>query len=225
MELTHPPTEAALAHWSPDGRQIAFSATAPGKPWKIFLVSRDGGSPRPITSDDAMETDPTWSPDGKQLAFGHYDVLHPEKTFIQLWNLGTQELSQLPGSQGIFAPRWSPNGRYIIGISVGNGELKLYDVKTQQWRQVSLNRSFGYLTWSRDSSYVYFDTFLNKETGYYRVRISDGKVEKVADLKKARLFHGQFGPGSWSGVAPGEVPLFPRDISSQEVYSFDLQLP
>jgi hypothetical protein len=66
---------------------------------------------------------------------------------------------------------------------------------------------------------------LNKESGYYRIRISDGQVEKIADLKRARLFRGQFGPGSWSGLGPGEVPLLPRDISAQEIYAFDLQLP
>jgi len=26
-------------------------------------------------------------------------------------------------------------------------------------------------------------------------------------------------------LGPGEVPLFPRDISAQEIYAFDLQLP
>jgi hypothetical protein len=101
----------------------------------------------------------------------------------------------------------------------------LYDVKTQQWRTFSPDMSFGYLSWSRDSAYVYFDTFFSKETGYFRIRISDSKVEKIADLKNSRLFHGQFGPGSWSGLGPGEVPLFPRDISAQEIYAFDLQLP
>ena len=40
----------------------------------------------------------------------------------------------------------------------------------------------GYLTWSPDSAYVYYDTFLNKEIGSYRFRIGYGKVEKVADL-------------------------------------------
>jgi hypothetical protein len=50
-------------------------------------------------------------------------------------------------------------------------------------------------------------------------------MEKIADLKNARLFRGQFGPGSWTGLGPGDVPLFPRDISTQEIYGFDLQLP
>ena len=164
-------------------------------------------------------------PDGKQLAFGDYDIFHPEKTFINVLNVETNQFSQLPGSTGIFGPRWSPDGRHIIGIGVGNNTLMLYEVGTQKWRELRVDRLFGYLSWSRDSAYVYFDTFLNKESGHYRIRISDSKTDKVADLKKARLFRSPFSPGSWTGLGPGEVPLFPRDISTQEIYAFDLQLP
>jgi hypothetical protein len=101
----------------------------------------------------------------------------------------------------------------------------LYEVNTEKWRQLDIDLRFGYLAWSRDSAYVYFDTFLSKDSGYFRLRIRDSKVEKIADLKNARLFRGQFGPGSWTGLGPGDVPLFPRDISTQEIYAFDLQLP
>ena len=224
MQLTHAPMRTALAHWSPDGQQIAFSASVPGQPWKIYTIPRDGGNPKAVTSEEITETDPTWSGDGKQLAFARYDMFHVDKTSIRVWNVGTQEFSELPGASGIFAPRWSPDGHYIIGITVGNGKLMLYDTRTHEWRPVAVD-TVGYLTWSRDSAYVYYDTFLNKNVGYYRVRISDGKIEKVADLKTARLFRGQFGPGSWTGLGPGEVPLLPRDISAQEIYAFDLQLP
>ena len=177
----------------------------------MFLISKDGGSPQALTSDDIRETDPTWSPDGATLAFGHVDDAHPERTFIELYNLKTRQISQLPGSQGIFARRWSPDGRYIIAITVAtNDMLMLYEVKNQKWPQLdTIVTSFGYIAWSRDSAYVYFDTLLSGDAGYYRLRISDSKLEKLADLKKVRQFHGQFGPGSWTGLAPGDVPLLP----------------
>jgi hypothetical protein len=126
---------------------------------------------------------------------------------------------------GIFAPRWSPDGRFIIAVSVDNNKLMLYDVKAAKWRSLDVGLNFGYLAWSHDSAYVYFDTFLSSDSGYFRVRISDGKIEKIADLKKIRQFPGQFGPGSWTGLAPGEIPLLPRNISTEEIYAFDLQLP
>jgi hypothetical protein len=85
--------------------------------------------------------------------------------------------------------------------------------------------AFGYIAWSQDSAYVYFDTFFGNAIGYYRLRLSDLKLERVFDLKKIRRFGGQFGPGSWTGLGPGDVPLLPRDISTQEIYAFDLKLP
>jgi hypothetical protein len=55
--------------------------------------------------------------------------------------------------------------------------------------------------------------------------VKDLKLEKLIDLKKTKLFLGQFGPTPWTGIGPGDVPLFPRDISTQEIYAFDLHLP
>ena len=180
-----------------------------------------------ITPDPVVETDPTWSADGKILAFGRVDTLHPEKAYIALYALDKRELTPLPGSQGIFAPRWSPNGRYIIAITAGgNDKLMLYDVKEAKWRELPLDiRSFGYLSWSADSTSIYFDTYLSGTNGFYRVRISDGKLEKIADLSKLRQYNDQFGPSSWTGIDPHDVPLIPRDISTQEIYAFDLDLP
>jgi hypothetical protein len=143
-----------------------------------------------------------------------------------LFDTKTRQISQLPGSTGIFAPRWSPDGRYIAAISSGNNKLMLFEAKASQWRQLDAGLDlFGYLAWSHDSAYLYFDTLLSGSSGYFRLRISDSKLEKLVDLKKVRQFRSQFGPGSWTGLAPGETLIVPRDISTQEIYAFDLQLP
>ena len=57
------------------------------------------------------------------------------------------------------------------------------------------------------------------------LRISDAKLEKLADLSKIKGFPIQFGPGTWTGLGPGDGVLLSRDISTQEIYAFDLQLP
>jgi len=227
LQLTYPPMRAALDHWSPDGQQIAFSGAFPGKPWQVLLISRDGGSPQALTSEDAQETDPTWSSDGNTLAIGHHDTVHPDQTYIELLDLKTRQFSQLPDSKGIFAPRWSPDGRYIIAITAAaNDQLLLFDTKNQKWRALETkHNSFGYLAWSPDSNYVYFDTVLQTDSGYYRLHISDSKLERLVDLKKIRTFKDQFGPSSWTGLGPGETLLLPRDISTQEIYAFDLEAP
>jgi Tol biopolymer transport system component/predicted Ser/Thr protein kinase len=226
LQLTYRPMRTGLAHWSPDGQQIAFSGALPGKPWKLYLISKDGGSPQPLTQEQATETDPTWSPDGNTLAFGHYDAFSADNTFVAMYDLKTHQSSKMPGSQGIFAPRWSPDGRYMLAESYDNTKLLLLDLKSQKWQPVvtDVKVSFGYMTWSHDSAYVYFDTFTGDQA-YYRLRLSDLKTEKVADLTKLRVYVSQYGPGPWTGLGPGDVPLFPRDISTQEIYALDLQMP
>jgi WD40-like Beta Propeller Repeat len=113
LQLTYPPQRAATPHWSPDGKTIAFSSATPGKPWKVVVISPDGGTPESLTSKESPETDPTWSPDGATLAFSSNDSLHPETQFIQLFNLSNRQLSPLPASEPVFGPRWSPDGRFI----------------------------------------------------------------------------------------------------------------
>jgi serine/threonine protein kinase/Tol biopolymer transport system component len=226
VQLTYPPMRTATPHWSPDGKTIAFSAATPGKPWKVCVIFPDGGLPEPITSAETLETDPTWSPDGATLAFSSNDNLHPESMFVQLFDLKSRQLSRIPGSEPVFGPRWSPDGRSIAVISFDNSRLMLLDVKAQKLRTLAAGLgTIGYLAWSPDGSSIYFDTLLTPNPGYYRLRIKDVKLERLIDLKGIRTFTGQFGPGSWTGLGPNQTPLFVRDLSTQEIYAFDWQLP
>jgi len=227
VQLTFPPMQAALAHWSPDGQRIAFVGASPTSSWKVFVVSKDGGNPEPApVVGQSLETDPTWSQDGSKIAFGLVEQSQSQSTSIQLFDLNTHQLSKLPGSDGVYAPRWSPDGHYIVGLAADGNALMIYDCRKNSWKKLETGLdSFGYMTWSPDSAYVYFDTTLSS-AGYFRVRIGDLKLEKLADLTKIRRFSDQFGPGSyWSGLGPGQTLLLSRDISTQEIYSFDLQLP
>jgi serine/threonine protein kinase/Tol biopolymer transport system component len=129
LQLTYAPLYCAIPRWSPDGKQIAFDAAQYGKPWKIFLVSTQGGAPKELLSETRSELDPTWSHDGKQIAFGRQDV--PESQVINVLDLATHQLSVLPGSQGTFSPRWSPDGRFLAALSSDSQKLVLFDFRTQ----------------------------------------------------------------------------------------------
>ena len=56
--------------WSPDGRWIAFGATAPGivRP-DIFIVDVAGGAPRQLTTEPSYETMMSWAADGASVYF------------------------------------------------------------------------------------------------------------------------------------------------------------
>jgi Tol biopolymer transport system component len=226
VQLTFPPLVAALPHWSPDGRRIAFAGYLPGKTWQIHLTSRDGGPAERLTGGDQPENDATWSPDGATLAFGTNDPPLGEKSAIKLVDMKTRQVSVLAGSKGIFGCRWSPDGNYLVGLSSDNSRLMLYEFGTKTWRELPHGPGLlGYLAWSADSSSIYFDTLINDEPGYFRVRVSDSRPERVASFQNFRMYPGPFGPGSWTGLGPGDILLTVRDISSQEIYALDVQWP
>ena len=225
MQLTYPPFQATGPRWSPDATRISFSGAKPGEPYRIYMISADGGNPEQLTAG-AGDLDPSWSKDGNAIMFGVFPAPDkPESAKIMVLDLKTRALNQVAGSQGICCPRWSPDGRYVAAISGDNQKLLLLDLTTQEWRQQWSDKmgTVGYLTWSPDSKYLGFDTSFTADPGFFRVRVGDGQIERVVSLSKIRRSLSQW--GEWSGMAPDGSPIVVRDISSQEIYALDWQLP
>jgi Tol biopolymer transport system component len=172
--------------------------------------------------------DPGWSPDGNSLVFGSVGVdanSSSPATTIQMLDLRTNQVSTLPGSEGFFSPRWSPNGHFLVALTSDSQELMLYDFMARTW-SVLAKHPIGYPSWSKDSKYVFFDdTSFTESPGFYRVRISDRVIQRVASLQDIRQVVLEWPFGSWTGVAPDDSPLVQRDVGTQEIYALDLELP
>jgi Tol biopolymer transport system component len=128
LQLSFPPLRALAPRWSPDGKRIIFQGMLPGKPWKILLVSSEGGSPQQLMSEDCAEWGPTWAPDGASIVFEARVTLSDRA--IRLLDLRTNQISLLSGAMMMFSPRWSPDGRYIAGMPFDSRKLMLFDVTT-----------------------------------------------------------------------------------------------
>jgi eukaryotic-like serine/threonine-protein kinase len=217
VQLTFPPLQVFLPRWAPDGKQIAFAATSPGKAQSIYLIPAEGGQPEQVTKGPGNELDVGWSSDGNQLLFGtSADAPAPA---IYLLNLNTRERSKLPGSDGLFSPRWSPDGHYIAAATIDGESLRLFEVATQKWVELA-KLPIGYPNWSRDSKFLFFDSS-GPDAVLYRVRISDRKLEKLAGLANIR----RTGTFAWTGLDRNDAPLLLRDVGVDEIYTLEWNLP
>ena len=218
LQLSFPPMRPLLPRWSPDGKQIAFYNAASGKPSKIFIVSSDGGPPQELMPNDpAVEVDADWSPDGSQIVFGGDFVA---QSGIRILDMKTHHVSDVPGSKGLFSPRWSPNGKYLIAMTITSLKMLLYDFETGKWSDLRDGIS-NFPNWSHDSKYIYCLQTPNN-AAVLRIRISDRKLEKIADLSTLPIT-GYY--GLWLGLTPDDSPLLLRDAGTQDIYALDWQAP
>ncbi|MGC1619710.1 MAG: protein kinase [Candidatus Acidiferrum sp.] len=221
LQLVLPPMLAYLPRWSPDGKQIAFFGHPPGEPFQIYLIPAEGGSPELIYRSSINSADPNWSPDGNSLVFGE-NSLNNQGSAIYVLDLKTRMPTKLPGSDGFYSPRWSPDGRYIAALTLDSLKLMLFNFTTQKWSALA-NIFVAYPAWSRDGRYIYFDGILDNQESYYRVQVINGKLEPIFSMKVFQAAGGPF--GNWSGLAPDESPLLVRDASIQEIYALDWEHP
>ena len=214
------PVFADSPQWSPDGKQIAFSGGDPEHPTGLFLISANGGTPRPLSAGPWNLVAPSWI-SGDSIVFT--EGLGAEVGgVVKRMNINTAQVSMLPEAKNLYAPHASPDGHFIAGASVDGQALWLFDLSSKKWSEL-LQMNVGSTSWSPDSKYIYFDTGLSENPAFYRVRVADRKLERIADLKGFRRV--VFGWLPWSGVTPDGAPLLPRDISSQEVYALDFEAP
>jgi Tol biopolymer transport system component/predicted Ser/Thr protein kinase len=225
LQLTYPPMTASLPVWSPDGSQVAYISGQAGKPWKIFLVSAQAGSPEELLPENIAEIDATWSPDGTQLAFGRHSNTNTGTVNIQIVDMKTRQASTLPGSTGLFSPRWSPDGRYLAAVSVeGSKKLMLYDFRSQKWSEwLTVANNVSYPSWSADSRYIYYDNLATDNPKCRRVKLGESHPEELFSLNSLRRYLGPW--GTWGGMGPDDSRLFVRDVSTQDIYALVVDFP
>jgi hypothetical protein len=116
----------------------------------------------------------------------------PEALAIYVVDLKTKQVSTLPGSDGLFSPRYSPDGRFLVAIpGKDQTKLMLFDFQTQKWSEwTKAVGQIGFISWSKDGKYLYFDTLMTSAPFFGRVKVGQTQFEPVVDLKGIRRFLG-----------------------------------
>jgi Tol biopolymer transport system component/DNA-binding winged helix-turn-helix (wHTH) protein len=130
----HPPERVAAsssfegdAHFSPDGRQLAFTSGRSGK-IAIWVAAANGSHARQLTSDRwAWQGSPNWSPDGRVIAFDAHDA----DGHVHIWTIPAEggyarRLTSATGDQT--APTWSRDGKWIYYSDNRDGSRDIWRV-------------------------------------------------------------------------------------------------
>jgi Tol biopolymer transport system component/DNA-binding winged helix-turn-helix (wHTH) protein len=225
LQLTSFPMQVYMMRWSPDDKWIVFMGKEPGKPWTLYLTPAEGGTAQPLLSEGCNQGDPGWSPDGRSLVFGRLPEYMAEDSSpkkIYVLDLKTKRLETLPGSEGLFSPRWSPDGRYVAAITQDQRRLMLFNFAAQTWEEL-VEASINNPVWSRDAKYIYFHSFMQEGQPIYRVGIRSRKLEQIASFNQAR--QADVIDYTFSGLAPDDSPLVRALQWAADIYVLDWQAP
>jgi Tol biopolymer transport system component/predicted Ser/Thr protein kinase len=150
--------------WSPDGRQIAYTARpGPDQDTEIMVMNADGSDARPVTDNDEDDADPDWSPDGEWIAFtsnrdGDFD--------IYVMRVDGSDVEQLTFNSELtdLTPRWSPDGTRIgyharVGNNRDTSEIYIVDATGGAPYQLTGNEVRDeWIDWSPDGRMVAYSS-------------------------------------------------------------------
>ncbi len=164
-----------------------------GESSHLYVYDLEGHSLTQITSGDFEEDEAAWSPDGRSIVIvsnrddpdASYssdlwivaaDVAESSESMIRLTNDSDTKQS----------PAWSPDGEliaYITAVDGVYGQQRIAVVATAGGKPriitAELDRWIRSFEFSGDGAWIYFNYEDSGTTGLARVRIRDGRIEKL----------------------------------------------
>src|SRR5689334_6146562 len=131
--LTSTPSVEIDPYFSPDGSQIAFTATIAGNT-DVYVVPAAGGDPKRLTYHPGIDRVRGWKPDGKSVIFASNRTGTPQQSYMQLWTIsvdgGLEEMLPLPRA---FSGAYSPDGARLAYEEFATVFVPEW-IETSMWR-------------------------------------------------------------------------------------------
>lgn len=148
IETIHLPGLVSIGSvsWSPDGKQLVFSAIDKTGYNDLYLYSIDRKELRRLTTDYYDDRDPSWSPSGDEIAFSsdRSTFGFDGKYNIFLYNLRSAQVQPLIiGDENYQSPAWSPSGQQLVFTSDFDGARNIWvlDLKGRSHQLAGTNFS------------------------------------------------------------------------------------
>lgn len=220
IQLTSSPLMVIHPNWSPDGSQIAVQSYRSG-PAEVYLAPAAGGEAQrllPKTEADAEREDPDWAPDSHSIAYALVRSEVNADSGIHIFDIRTRKDVRLPDSNGLWRPRWSPDGHFVAALTRDLQKLMLFNLDSHEWRQIEQGGSL-IAAWSHTGRGLYYQDLLEHDQPIYLIHPGRGKPKRVMDFA---TFLAEGVPRcALAGVAADDSLMIMIDRGSSNLYALE----
>jgi tricorn protease len=213
--LTSTPGAEIDPYFSPDGTQIAFTATVAGNT-DVYVMPTTGGDAKRLTFHPGFDRVRGWTPDGRRVIFASLRTSAPQQSYFQLWTIGLEgglpEPLPMPRA---FSAAYSADGRKLAYEEITTAFIPEWD-ETSEWRHYRGGRtqpikvinltdySVEKLPWtnSNDSSpmwignTIYFVSDRNHTMNLFACRLDTKQVTQLTHHDDFDIMTASAGPGA-----------------------------
>ena len=164
--------------YSPDGKQIAFSATDEGNA-EIYAARADGSQARRLTLHPGIDTSPSWAPSGERLVFTSDRCGKPQ---LFIMDADGANLAQITFTgDWNDSPDWSPQGNRIVHVSLieKRFELALIRADGTGWQRLTKGGGCENPSWAPDGRHVVFARSLGGLRNLWVLDVDSGSLRQL----------------------------------------------
>jgi tricorn protease len=211
--LTATPGVEIDPYFSPDGSQIAFTATVAGNT-DVYVAPAAGGDPKRLTYHPGEDRVRGWTPDGRRVVFASGRASAPQQSYFRLWTIGLEgglpEPLPMPRA---FSGVYSPDGRRFAYEEISTAFIPEW-YETSQWRHYRGGRthpiqvmtlgdySVEKLPWNNSNDTnpmwvgdtVYFLSDRNHTVNLFAYRVDTKKVTQLTHHDDFDIMNASAGP-------------------------------